>query len=43
VQKVKATIKKTGAVVEVADYGEKMHPRYWTKTTGYFAEELEFI
>jgi hypothetical protein len=38
-----AIIKKTGASVKVVDYGEKFHPRYWTKTTGYSAEELEFI
>lgn len=41
--KFKARIKKTGEVVEVADYGKRFCPRYWTKTTGYFKKELEFI
>lgn len=39
---LKARIKATGEQVEILDYGEKFVPRYWTDTTGYYSEQLEF-
>jgi hypothetical protein len=39
---LKAKVKATGGEVEVSDYGEKFVPRYWTDTTGYYSEQLEF-
>jgi hypothetical protein len=38
---MKAKVKATGKIINVLDYGKNFHPRYWSKTTGYEAEELE--
>lgn len=40
---MRARIRSTGEVVEVMDYGEKMHPRYWGSVSGYDEYELEFL
>lgn len=40
---MRATIKKTGDIIEVQDYGTKMYPRYWTNSQGYNADELSFL
>lgn len=39
---MKAKVKKTNKTIEVVDYGEKFHPRFWNKAKGYNAGELEF-
>jgi len=39
---MKTKVKKTGEIIEVTDYGEKWHPRYWNDKQGYSKEELEF-
>ena len=39
-EKLKVKIRKTGKVITVSDYGEKVHPRYWDKTKGYEANEF---
>ena len=39
---MKVKVRKTGEVIEVTDYGEKFHPRFWSDSTGYYADELEF-
>ena len=40
---MKAKVKATGKAITVQDHGEKFHPRYWDKSQGYDAKELEFL
>lgn len=39
---MEAKVKKTGKIITVFDYGPKLIPRYWSKTTGYSKDELIF-
>lgn len=39
----KAKVLATGQVIEVQDYGENFHPRWWDKEQGYDEHELVFL
>ena len=41
--KMKARVTGTTRIIDVADHGKEIYPRYWSEGRGYNSAELQFL